>query len=125
MKLVIVVPLIVTNGVLLSIASKNDHDAAWSRLEELGIAEYFLHPQISWMPKSGGVKTIAQRLNIGIDTFAFVDDNPFELEEVKSVLPMVETVHVDDLTDIVNRPRYKGSSSVEAKNRRQKLKPSS
>ena len=73
-------------GVLLSIASKNDEPSAWRRLEELGIANYFLYPQINWMPKSENIKVIAEQLNIGLDTFAFIDDNPFELEEVSRAL---------------------------------------
>src|SRR5262249_219300 len=39
-------------GILMSIASKNNHDDTWPRLEQLGIADYFLYPQITWMPKS-------------------------------------------------------------------------
>ncbi len=35
-----------SRGILQSIASKNDHDLAWSRLSELGVAEYFILPQI-------------------------------------------------------------------------------
>ena len=33
-----------SRGILQSIASKNDHDLAWSRLSELGVAEYFILP---------------------------------------------------------------------------------
>jgi len=105
-------------GILLSVVSKNEHDHVWPKLEELGVADYFLHPQINWMPKSQNVKRLAERLNIGIDTFAFVDDNPFELEEVQSVLPEVECIPVEELTELENRPRFKGSASVEARHRR-------
>jgi HAD superfamily phosphatase (TIGR01681 family) len=38
-------------GLLHSIASKNDHKHAWQKLTELGIADYFLYPQINWSPK--------------------------------------------------------------------------
>jgi len=34
-----------SRGILQSIASKNDYDMAWGRLEQLGIAEYFVHPR--------------------------------------------------------------------------------
>ena len=106
-------------GILLSVVSKNTHEHAWSRLEELGLAEYFLHPAINWMPKSQNLKVVADRLNINLDTFAFVDDNPFELEQVASVLPMVECVPVEEMATLPDRPRYRGSSSVEARLRRQ------
>lgn len=106
-------------GILLSLVSKNDHEHAWARVEALGLADYFLHPQINWMPKSANLQAIADRLNINIDTFAFVDDNPFELEEVATALPAVDCVDVATVDDLLDRPRYRGSSSVEAKNRRQ------
>lgn len=106
-------------GILVSLVSKNDFDHAWARVEALGLAEYFLYPQINWMPKSQNLKAIADRLNINIDTFAFVDDNPFELEEVAVAVPVVEGVPVEELGGLLDRPRFGGSSSVEAKQRRQ------
>src|SRR5262249_51447457 len=74
-------------GILLSIASNNDHQSAWNELTRLGVADYFLYPQIDWTPKSRNVSAIAKHLSIGLDTVAFVDDNPFELDEVASTLP--------------------------------------
>jgi len=70
-------------GILHSIASKNDHATAMAKLTELGLAEYFLHPQIHWDAKSGSISAIAKLLNIGIDALAFVDDQPFERDEVR------------------------------------------
>lgn len=72
-------------GILHSIASKNDHASAMAKLTELGLAEYFLHPQIHWEAKSGSLATIAKLLNIGLDSLAFVDDQPFERDEVRFV----------------------------------------
>ena len=59
-------------GILQSVASKNDEAAALAVLERLGIAEYFLYPQIHWNPKSGSLGQIAKCLNIGIDALAFM-----------------------------------------------------
>ena len=106
-------------GILLSIASKNDEASAWRRLEELGIADYFLYPQINWLPKSENVKIIAEQLNIGLDTFAFVDDNPFELEEVSRVLGEVACVNAADIDGLFLNSRYQGTSSGEAQRRSQ------
>ena len=68
-------------GILQSVASKNDHQLAFEQLQSLGIAEYFLCPQINWGAKSGSIERIAKELNIGLDTFAFIDDQAFEREE--------------------------------------------
>ena len=76
-------------GILQTIVSKNDHDEAWRVLERHGLQHYFLYPAINWGPKSANLKEIARRINIGIDTFAFIDDSPFERAEVKSVFPQV------------------------------------
>lgn len=106
-------------GVLLSIASKNDEPSAWRRLEELGIAHYFLYPQINWMPKSENIKIIAQQLNIGLDTFAFIDDNPFELEEVSRALKGVACVNAADIDTLFSSPRYQGAANEDARKRSQ------
>lgn len=106
-------------GILLSVASKNDYASAWKKLEQLGVSEYFLYPQINWTPKSAGIKNIAENLNIGIDTFAFVDDNPFELDQVKGMLPEVLTVNANDIASLFSDPRFQGSTSAEARQRRQ------
>ncbi|MGA7050143.1 MAG: HAD-IIIC family phosphatase [Mycobacterium sp.] len=78
-----------SRGILQSIASKNDHDLAWSRLSELGVAEYFILPQISWNPKSAAISYIAAQLNFSEDRIAFVDDQPAERAEVAFHLPEV------------------------------------
>jgi FkbH-like protein len=106
-------------GVLLSIASKNEESSAWRRLEELGVANYFLYPQINWMPKSENIRLIAEQLNIGLDTFAFIDDNPFELEEVSRALKGVACVNAIDIDHLFSSPRYQGTASTEARKRSQ------
>ncbi|MGH7988536.1 MAG: HAD-IIIC family phosphatase [Candidatus Binataceae bacterium] len=105
-------------GTLLSIASKNDFDTAFARLTEFGIADFFLYPQIDWLPKSQKIKTLARRLNIGLDTFAFVDDNDFELEEVARALPEVACIHTDQLDGLKEDERFQGSVTKESRRRR-------
>jgi FkbH-like protein len=106
-------------GILLSIASKNDRASAWKKLEEFGLDEYFLYPQINWKPKSLNIQAIAERLNIGLDTFAFVDDNPFELDQVGRTIPEVTCVNAQDLSPLSSGPGFQGSSSADSRRRRQ------
>ncbi|MBU0485475.1 MAG: HAD-IIIC family phosphatase [Proteobacteria bacterium] len=91
-------------GILQSIASKNDHDLAMAKLEEFGLDEYFLYPQINWDPKSSAVAAIAQAINIGIDTLAFIDDQPFEREEVKFSQPAVRCIDATQIDDLLEMP---------------------
>jgi FkbH-like protein len=76
-------------GILQSVASKNEYDDAIKKLQEFGIDEYFLYPQISWNSKAESVRAVAEAINIGIDTLAFVDDQITEREEVGFSYPEV------------------------------------
>ncbi len=93
-------------GILLSVASKNEYDHAFKKLESFGISEYFIYPQICWNNKSKSIKAIADALNIGIDTFAFIDDQPSELEEVKFALPEVLALNADEYKNILDMERF-------------------
>lgn len=78
-----------SRGILNSIASRNDHTLAMGKLQEFGLNEYFLYPQINWNAKSQSIKQIAALLNIGADTLAFIDDQPYERQEVSFTMPEV------------------------------------
>jgi len=93
-----------SRGILLSIASKNNYDDAWSKLREFGIEEYFLYPQINWEAKSACIKRIHESLNIGIDSFLFVDDQAFERDEVRFVYPEVLCVDAADYRGLCDLP---------------------
>ena len=70
---------------------------AMEKLEQFGLADYFLWPQINWNPKSASVKTISERLSLGLDCFAFVDDQPFERAEVSFAHPKVLCIDAAEL----------------------------
>jgi len=92
-------------GILQSIASKNNHHDAIKKLEEYNLKEYFLFPQINWGSKANNINRISNLLNIGIDTFAFVDDQPFEREEVLFKYPQVFCIDAADIAKIPDMPR--------------------
>ncbi|MDI5966356.1 HAD-IIIC family phosphatase [Streptantibioticus silvisoli] len=87
-------------GVLQSVASRNDPATATARLERAGLAGYFLVPRIGWGAKSESVRRIAADLNLGLDAFLFVDDDPFEREEVSGALPAVRTAEITGPHDV-------------------------
>ena len=92
-------------GIVCSIASRNDRELALQKLEELGLASYFLVPQIGWGDKSTSIQRIAAELNIGIDSLAFVDDQPFERDEVRQRCPAVMCVDASDIRRLLEIPR--------------------
>jgi len=91
-------------GVLHSIASKGNHDDAMKKLAEMGLAEFFLYPEINWNAKSRSIASIAKNLHIGLDTFLFIDDQPFERDDVKSALPEVTCVDAADYVSLLEMP---------------------
>jgi len=80
-------------GILIAIASKNNPDDAMEVLEKhpemLLRPKHFAAIRISWNDKVQGLREIASELNIGIDSLAFLDDNSYEREQVRAILPEV------------------------------------
>ena len=105
-------------GILLSVISKNDFDSAWEKLKQFGIADYFLYPEIDWLPKSQKIGKIAKNLNLGIVCFAFVDDSPFELDEVSGAVPELIVINANRLDSLRSDPRFLGSVTDESRERR-------
>ncbi|TCO70408.1 HAD-IIIC family phosphatase [Marinisporobacter balticus] len=91
-------------GILQSIASKNNYEDTMEKLKEFNLDEYFIYPQINWNAKSHSIKKIAQLINIGIDTLAFIDDQPAERDEVRFVLPQVSCIDAGCLGTILDMP---------------------
>ena len=94
-------------GILQSVASKNDHAAALAKLQEFGITEYLLYPQINWNSKAASVKTIASSLDVSLDAVAFIDDQIGEREEVAFWLPQVICLDSADVGELLERPEFK------------------
>jgi FkbH-like protein len=95
-------------GIINSIASKNNHEDAIRMLETFGIRKYFLYPQINWDLKSNSIQKIKEKLNIGIDAIAFIDDQPFERDEVSFVHEQVTCLDVDCIENVLQmfKPRF-------------------
>jgi FkbH-like protein len=83
-------------GILLAVCSKNNLDDAMEALENhpgmLVRAKHFAALRINWSDKAQNLREIAQELNVGIDALAFLDDNPFEREQVRAALPEVTVI---------------------------------
>ncbi len=93
-------------GILLSVASKNEPADALAMLERFGLKEYFLVPQIGWGSKSDSMARIAKLLNLGLDAFAFIDDQPAEREEVRFHYPQVRVHDAADYRRLPDLPEF-------------------
>lgn len=105
-------------GILHSIASQNDHETTWPVLEKLELADYFLHPQINWDPKSANIEKIAKSLNIGISSLAFIDDTAFQREEVRSAWSQVRIYDAPEAAGLSSLPEFTVMVTEESRNRR-------
>ena len=80
-------------GVLLAICSKNnpgDLDEVFDRNSMMILRrEDFACIRANWDPKPQNILSIAESLNLGVDSFLFIDDNPVERELVRMALPGV------------------------------------
>jgi len=108
-------------GILHSIASRNDRELAMAKLAELGLADYFLYPQIHWNAKSASIAQIAQDINIGLDAIAFIDDQPFEREEVAFTHDQVLCLDSAHLDDLLERPEFSPRFITEDSKLRRKM----
>jgi FkbH-like protein len=85
-------------GVLLALCSKNNESDVMTVLDThpdcLIHQEHLASWQINWENKVDNLKSLAQRLNIGLDSFVFIDDNPVECEMVRNALPIVDVLQI-------------------------------
>ncbi|QHI72077.1 HAD-IIIC family phosphatase [Aminipila terrae] len=129
-------------GIAVAICSKNDDSIAREVFEK--------HPDMilklkdisvftaNWKDKATNIKNIQQVLNIGLDSMVFLDDNPFERELVRNILPEVtvpelpkdpteyvsylrslnlfETVGISDADKIRTRQYQEEARRIELKN---------
>jgi FkbH-like protein len=68
-------------GILLAVCSKNDETIARSGFEHPDSVlklEHISCFKANWDPKHENIALIAQELNLGVESFVFVDDNPAE-----------------------------------------------
>jgi FkbH-like protein len=107
-------------GIVHSIASRNEPGPVTDRLRSLGVADYFVAPQYGWGAKSSAVRRVAEELRLGLDAIAFIDDQPFELDEVAVGLPQVRCYHATDIPSLPERNEFQ-PTVVSADGRRRRL----
>ncbi len=105
-------------GILMSVASKNDPEPALAALKTFGLRDYFLFPQIGWGPKSVSIRQIAETLDIGADTFVFLDDQPFERAEVLQNVPGVTVMDAARVPELGQHALFDVPATPEAAKRR-------
>jgi len=85
-------------GMLLCLCSKNNEadvvEVFTNRSDMPLKLDHFVARRINWRQKSENIRALAQELNLGADSFIFLDDDPVECAEVQSHCPEVLTFQV-------------------------------
>ena len=89
-------------GFILGICSKNNESDVKEAFEKLKMPlkwDDFLVKKVNWKNKSENLKEAAKELNIGLDSFIFIDDSDFEIQSIQTMLPEVYTLKLTDNYD--------------------------
>lgn len=79
-------------GILLTICSKNEEEVAKTGFEHPSSVlkeDDFIVIKANWEPKYINIEKTREALNLMLDSFVFIDDNPAEREIVRKNLPQV------------------------------------
>jgi FkbH-like protein len=80
-------------GIILAVCSKNDYDNAirpFRENPEMALKEEDIAVFVAnWNNKADNIRVIRDTLNIGLDSMVFLDDNPFERNLVRELVPEV------------------------------------
>jgi FkbH-like protein len=94
-------------GRLLCLCSKNSEMDVVNVFEQRSDMplklEYIIAWRINWQAKSENLISLANELQLGLDSFIFVDDNPLECAEVQSSCPDVLTLQLPEKTERITR----------------------
>ncbi len=102
-------------GNILLVNSKNDEDIA---LEGLNHPSSLLRPddftliKANWNAKSENIKEMAETLDLGADSFVFIDDNPAERKEVKDRIAGIAAPNIMNPEDYIRIIDHNGYFEV-------------
>src|SRR6266550_2186601 len=85
-------------GMLVCLCSKNNEDdvaAVFEHRPDMPLKwDHIASSRINWKSKSENLKSLAEELNLGLDSFIFIDDDPVQCAEVESNCPEVLTLQL-------------------------------
>jgi FkbH-like protein len=92
-------------GMLVCLCSRNEEDEVIKVFRErtdmsLRLDD-FTSRRINWEPKSENLKSLAAELNLGLDSFVFIDDDPVMCAEVRANCPEVVTLQLPSNDDAI------------------------
>lgn len=89
-------------GIINSICSKNDVEVAKNELIKEGVWDYFVFPSINWDNKAMRLKSMLDVMALRPANVLFLDDNIFNINEAKHVLPELMVALPSEIPSIVD-----------------------
>lgn len=93
-----------SQGVLVCLASKNAEqdvmDVFAQRSDMVLKPEHIVSHRINWTSKYQNLESLATELNLGLDSFVFIDDNPVECGQMREMLPQVTTLQFPAASEV-------------------------
>ncbi len=87
------------SGIALATVSKNnrgDAEEAFRRNPDMPLAwNDFTAHRVDWNDKAANLESIADEINVGTDSLAYIDDNPMECDLVATYVPAVAVIRAD------------------------------
>jgi amino acid adenylation domain-containing protein/FkbH-like protein len=92
-------------GMLLCLCSKNnteDVEEVFRRRADMPLRrEHISAARVNWNAKAGNLRQLAEELQLGLDSFIFIDDNRLECAQVKAACPEVLTLSLPPASDAI------------------------
>lgn len=108
-----IVKELTSRGIINSIVSKNDFDIVKKKLQELDLWEYFVFPQVGWVPKGKLIKNLIELIKLREENILFLDDNHLNLEEAKFYNPSLNVELPEFIKSILEHKAFKGKVDLE------------
>jgi len=93
-------------GFVLSISSKNDAKNVWEAMKKREMVlqkKDFINPKINWDDKATNIRQMITELTLRSKDCLFIDDNPLEIEKVKSQIKDIDTMDISESLDILKK----------------------
>ncbi|QWF84862.1 HAD-IIIC family phosphatase [Amycolatopsis sp. CA-230715] len=108
-------------GILHATASRGDHATAVAHLDRVGLRELFTVVEVGWGAKSASVRRVADLLNLGTGSFAFIDNDPVERAEVVAALPEVRAYAAEQAGSLPDLAEFQPVTRTAESARRRQL----
>ena len=94
-------------GTVLALCTKNNEEDVWEVFDEnpdmILRRDHIVAWRINWQPKSENIRSLSEELNLGLDSFVYLDDSALECAEVEARCPQVLTLQLPETETEVAR----------------------